>query len=67
MSSGIDKLLDHVDKWKLMLHRKLKRMTPTQRKAFWQQYHEQARSRGLRVVDLDQKVKRHGKRTRRTG
>jgi hypothetical protein len=66
MNSSIDKLLDHVDQWKLKLHKKLKRMTPLQRKAFWQQYHDRARDCGLRVVDLDKKEKAPKKRTRRT-
>jgi hypothetical protein len=64
MSSGIDEFLDHVDQWKLKLHQKLKRMTRIQRKTFWQQFHEEARTRGLRVVDVDKKVKGPGKRTR---
>jgi hypothetical protein len=57
MSSSIDKLLDHVDQWKLKLHRKLRRMTAKQRKVFWKQVHEEAHSQGLRVVDLDKEVK----------
>ena len=67
MSSSIDEFLDHVDQWKLKVHEKLKRMTPLQRKAFWQQIHEQARTQGLRVVELEKKAKRPKKRARRTG
>ena len=67
MNSGIDEFLDHVDEWKLQLHEKLKRMTPLQREAFWQQIREQARKRGLRVVDPEKKAKRTTKRARRTG
>ncbi len=62
MNSGIDELLDHVDQWKLKLHQKLKRMTPTQRKAFWKQFHDEARRQGLRNVDLDKRRKRVLKR-----
>ena len=67
MSSGIDELLDQVDQWKFKVHEKLKRMTPLQRKAFWQQIHEQARERGLHVVEPEKKVKRPTKRARRIG
>jgi hypothetical protein len=67
MNSGIDESLDHVDQWKLQLHDKLKRMTPLQREAFWQQIREQARTRGLRVVEPEKKAKRPTKRARRTG
>ena len=67
MSSSIDEFLNHVDQWKLKLHKKLKRMTPLQRKAFWQQIHEQARTRGLRVVAPEKKAKRPTKRASRTG
>jgi hypothetical protein len=67
MSSGIDEFLDQVDQWKLKVHDKLKRMTPLLREAFWQQIHEQARTQGLRVIELEKKAKRPKKRTRRTG
>ena len=67
MNSGIDEFLDHVDEWKLQLHEKLKRMTPPQRAAFWQQIREQARKRGLRVFEPEKKAKRTTKRARRTG
>ena len=67
MTSGINEFLDQVDQWKLQVHEKLKRMTPVQRKAFWQQIHEQARTRGLRVVEPEKKAKRPTKRARRTG
>ena len=67
MNSGIDEFLDHVDQWKLQLHEKLKRMTPLQREAFWQQIREQARTRGLSVVEPEKKPKRPTKRARQTG
>lgn len=67
MNSSIDEFLNHVDQWKLKLHKKLKRMTPLQRKAFWHQIREQARARGLQVVDLEKTEKRPTKRARRTG
>ena len=67
MNSDIDDFLDHVDEWKFKLHERLKRMTPAQRKAFWNQIHEQARARGLPVVELEKPSKRPTKRVRRTG
>ncbi len=67
MSSSIDEFLNHVDQWKLKLHKKLKRMTPLQRKAFWQGIHEEARAQGLHVVDSEMQTKRPTKRARRTG
>ena len=67
MSSGIDEFLDHVDQWKLKVHEKLKRMTPLQRQAVWQQIQEEARTRGQRVVDPAKKAKRPTKRALRTG
>jgi hypothetical protein len=67
MKSGIDEYLDHVDEWKLKVHEKLRRMTPQQRKAFWQQIHDQARERGLQVVEPEKKAKRPPKRPRQTG
>ena len=67
MNSNIDDFLDHVDQWKFKLHARLKRMTPAQRKAFWNQIHEQARARGLPVVEPEKPAKRPAKRVRRTG
>jgi hypothetical protein len=67
MNSGIDDFLDHVDQWKLQLHEKLKLMSPRQREAFWRQIREQARTRGLRVVEPEKKAKRTTKRARRIG
>ena len=67
MSSGIDEFLDCVDQWKLQVHEKLKRMTPLQRQTFWQQIHEQARKRGLSVVEPAKVAKRPTKRKRQTG
>ena len=67
MNSNIDEFLDHVDQWKFKLHERLKRMTPAQRKAFWNEIHEQARARGLPVVEQEKPAKRPAKRVRRTG
>jgi hypothetical protein len=67
MNSGIDDYLDHVDEWKARLHEKLKGMNAREREAFWQQIREQARTRGLRVVEPDKKPKRSAKKARRTG
>ena len=59
MKLEIEKFLDHVDAWKVKLHGRLKRMSPTQRKAFWAQIREDARARGLTVVEPKKKpVKR---------
>ena len=44
----IEEFLDHIDEWKFKLHERLKRMTPVQRKAFWNQIRDDALSR--RVV-----------------
>lgn len=67
MNSDINEFLDHVDQWKFKLHERLKRMTPAQRKAFWNEIHEQARARGLPVVEAEKPSKRPTKRVRRTG
>ena len=67
MNSDIDEFLGHADQWKFKLHERLKRMTPAQRKAFCNQIHEQARARGLPVVEPEKPSKRPTKRVRRTG
>ncbi len=67
MNSDIDEFLHHVDQWKFKLHERLKRLTPAQRKAFWIQIHEQARARGLPVVEPEKPAKRPTKIVRRTG
>lgn len=67
MNSNIDEFLDHIDQWKFKLHDRLKPMTLAQRKAFWNQIHEEARTRGLPVVDAEKSAKRATKRVRRTG
>ncbi len=67
MNSDIDNLLDMVDEWKFKLHAKLKKMTRAQRRAFWDQIHEDARKMGLNVVEPEKPAKRPAKRVRRTG
>jgi len=67
MNTDLNEFLDHVDQWKLKLHKKLKRMTPLQRKGFWQGIHEEARAMGLNVAELEKKPKRVTKPARRTG
>jgi len=62
-----DEFLDHVDQWKLKLHARLKAMTPAQRKAFWSQIHDEARERGLPVVEPVKPAKATAKPLRRTG
>jgi hypothetical protein len=66
MSSGIDEFLDHVDEWKFKLHEELKDLSPAQRKAFWKRIHEDARKRGLNVVEPEKPAKRPTKRVQRT-
>src|SRR5438034_639056 len=67
MNSAIDEFLDDVDQWKLNLHKKLKRMTPAQRIAFWTQIHDEARARELPVVEPENPMNRSTKRVRRSG
>ena len=67
MNSSIDDLLDMVDEWKFKLHAKLKNMTPGERRAFWNQIHDDARKMGLNVVGSEKPAKRSMKRVRRTG
>jgi len=67
MSSDIEKFLEHLDQWKFKLHERLKRMTPAQRRAFWKQIREEARARGLHVVEPEEPAKTTPKRIRRTG
>lgn len=63
----IEQFLDHVDQGKFKLHERLKGMTPAQRKAFWEQIREDARARGLNVIEAEKPAKRRTKRVRRTG
>jgi hypothetical protein len=67
MKSDLESFLDHVDRWKLKLDERLKRMTPAQRKAFWAQIRADARARGLTVVEPEQAAEHSPKRARRTG
>jgi hypothetical protein len=67
MSSDLEEFLDHVDQWIFKFHDKLKRVTPTQRKAFWKHIREDARARGLTVVEPEKSPKHPPKRVRRTG
>ena len=67
MNSSIDKFLDHVDEWKFKLHDKLQGMTPARRKEFWNRIQEEARARGLCVVEQEKQAKQASKQDRRTG
>lgn len=67
MKSDLDKFLDHIDQWKFRVYKKLKGLTPAQRLAHWKRVHEEARARGLPVVDVEEPKKRPAKRVRRTG
>lgn len=67
MNSSIDDLLDMVDEWKFKLHAKLKKMTPAERRAFWNRIHADAREMGLNVAESEKPAKRPMKRVRRTG
>ena len=66
MSSNIEEFLDHLDQWKFKLHERLKRMDAVERKAFWNQIGEEARARGLTVVEPETPAKRPTKRVRQT-
>jgi hypothetical protein len=63
----IEEFLDRIDQWKFKLHNRLKRKTPSQRKAFWAQIRDEARARGLNVIEPELPAKRPTKRVRRTG
>ena len=65
--NSLDEFLDHVDEWKFKVHKQLKRMTPLQRKAFFQQVREEARASGLKVVEADEEPKPAARRRRKTG
>jgi hypothetical protein len=67
MSSSIDDLLDMVDGWKFALHDKLERMTPTERRAFWKQIHENAGKMGLHVAEPKKPPRPTTKHIRWTG
>lgn len=69
MKLEIEEFLEHIDKWKFKVHEELKGLSPAQRKAYWKRIHEEARARGLNVVDPDPEkpAKRPAKRVRRTG
>ncbi len=70
MKLEIEKFLEHIDEWKLKVHEELKGLSPAQRKAYWHRIHEEARARGLNVVEEKQPekpAKRPTKRARRTG
>jgi hypothetical protein len=67
MKLEIEEFLDQIDEWKFRVHEKLKGMTPSQRKAFWNEAHESARARGFNVFDPEKPTKRPAKRSRRTG
>lgn len=53
MKLEIEKFLDEIDRWKFKLHERLKGMTPAQRQAFWKIIRDDARARGLNVVETD--------------
>ena len=70
MKLEIEKFLDHIDEWKFKVHEELKGLSPAQRKAYWNRIHEEARARGLNVVEPEKPekpAKRPTKRVRRTG
>ncbi len=70
MKLEIEEFLDHVDEWKFKVHEELKGLSPAQRKAYWNRIREEARARGLNVVEPAKPAKpakRLSKRVRRTG
>ena len=66
MKLEIEKFLERIDEWKFKVHEELKGLSPAQRKAYWNRIHEEARARGLNVVEPEKPVKRPTKRVRRT-
>ena len=62
----IEEFLEHVDEWKFKVHEELKGLSPAQRRAYWNRIHEEARARGLNVVEPEKPGKRPPKRVRRT-
>ena len=67
MKLEIEKFLEQIDEWKFKVHEELKGLSPAQRKAYWHRIHEEARARGLNVVEPEEPTKRPTKRVRRTG
>ena len=63
MKLEIEKFLEHINEWKFKVHEELKGLSPAERKAYWSRIHEEARARGLNVVDPEKPAKR----IRRTG
>lgn len=66
----IEEFLDHIDEWKAKVSKELRGMTPAQRKAFWHRIHEEARVRGLNVMEPEKPerpAKRPAKPIRRSG
>jgi hypothetical protein len=70
MKLEIEEFLDQIDEWKFKVHEELKGLSPAQRKAYWKRVHDEARARGLNVVEPakpTKPAKRPAKRARRTG
>jgi len=67
MGPDIEEFLDHIDQWKFKVYEELKELSPAERKAYWKRVHEEARARGLNVVEPEKPAKRSSKRARRTG
>jgi hypothetical protein len=64
MSLDIERFLDHVDQWKCKLHKRLKKMSAAQRRAFWKSCRDEARARGWNVVKPEESVISPAKRVR---
>jgi hypothetical protein len=47
-----------VDEWKLALREKLERLSPAQRRVFWEGIHEEARREGLALGEAAKPAKR---------
>ena len=67
MSFEIDEFLDEVDRWKFRVQEQLKRLSSTQRSAFWAKMAQRSRAMGMRVIELKKPAKRASNRGRRTG
>lgn len=61
MKSEIEEFLEHIDEWKFKVHQELKGLSPAQRKAYWRRIHDEARARGLNVINPEKPMKRVGR------
>lgn len=58
MNFAADDLLDHIDEWKLKLQERLAALTGEQRRAFWKEVEDQARTVGLPLAEPPEAAER---------